>query len=334
MTILRHRLLRPYLIAIAVLFSMPVLGYVDYLTGPELSFEFVYLLPVCVVGWFLGRWPGFGMVAAVSLTRLLVDLVQPDTTWYVLLWHQANCYVCFCAIVYLQSGLKFERESLERRVKERTDDLRQLAVQLSEVDETNRRSLAIGLHDSISQILSLLKLKLGMLAEHKSGSVKCDDLADPLHMLHDAIAQTRTLMFELYPSTLDDLGLLPTLRTYGEHLSSHLGVHVAFSEFGQPQTLPASKLGYLYRTCRELVGNAVKHGAAKNIVVAFRWLPDLLRITTDDDGRGFDTALLPGFPSPCQKETGKTGEPARNVPGIRLTQHSRAHGCSWGSDTH
>ncbi len=318
MTNLRHRLLRPYLIVIAALFSVPVLGYVDYLTGPELSFEFIYLAPVCVVAWFVGRWPGFGMVAAVSLTRLVVDYFEPNTSGNILLWHQVNCYVFFIVIVYLQSGLKFERETLDKRVKERTVDLQQLAVQLSEVEETSRRGLAIELHDSISQILSLLKLKLGMLAQQKGGFVRCDDLADPLHMLDDSIAQARTLMFELYPSTLDDLGLLATLRTYGEHLHSDLGVQVTLSEFGQPQTLPAAKLGYLYRTCKELMSNAIKHGAAKNIVVAFRWLPDVLRITVDDDGCGFGATLPLGTTSPDQQETAKAGETVLKPKGFGL----------------
>ena len=101
-------------------------------------------------------------------------------------------------------------------------------------EETERRRVAIELHDSIGQILPLLKLRLEMLAQPGRDYVKREGLADMVHVLHDTIAQTHTLMFDLYPSSLDDLGLLPTLRSYGEHLTSHLGVHVTISEFGQP----------------------------------------------------------------------------------------------------
>ncbi len=276
--------LRPHVIVILVLLSLPVLGYLDYRTDPQLSLSLVYLIPVLIVGWFVGRWAGFGMVAAISLTRLIADyLDMMNHDWGVLrthpdalVWHQANVWILYPILVYLLSALKSKGKELEKRVKERTADVRQLAAQLSRAEEVERRRVAVELHDSIGQALSALKLKLEMLAERRGGHVSREDLADPIHTLHDILVQTRTLMFNLYPSSLDDLGLLLTLRTHGEHLTSQLGVQITISEFGQPQTLLVPTLGYVYRACKELMGNAVKHGGAKEIVVAIRWQPDFL----------------------------------------------------------
>ncbi len=184
------------------------------------------------------------------------------------------------------------REIDERRIVE--DRIRQLTSQLASAEDTERRRLAADLHDSIGQSLSLLKLNLEPLAEATTAdTARQHGFVNSLQLLNDIIKQTRTLMFELYPAMLQDLGLVPTLAWYGEKLSSNAQVTV--SETGKSQTLSTDQASYLFRAAKELIGNAVRHGRAREIMVAVHWRPDLLKIVIDDDGCGFDavTVLAP-----------------------------------------
>jgi two-component system sensor histidine kinase DegS len=104
----------------------------------------------------------------------------------------------------------------------------------------------------------------------------------------ELIQKTRTLMFDLYPAMLDHLGLCQTLRHYSEEFSRHSGIEVTVSEEGHSQTPSRTMVNYLFRSAKELVNNAAKHGGAKEIVVSLRWMPGVLRLVVDDDGAGFD----------------------------------------------
>jgi PAS domain S-box-containing protein len=171
-----------------------------------------------------------------------------------------------------------------RRVEER---MRHLAAELAGAEDTERRRLATDLHDSIGQSLSLLKLNLEPLARQAAHDpVLARAFATVLELVDNIIKQTRTLMFELYPSMLHDLGLTPTLSWYGEQLSSQAQVTV--TEIGAAQTVPLPVASYLFRAAKELLGNALRHGRAREIIVALHWRREWLKIVIDDDGCGFD----------------------------------------------
>src|SRR5207237_10841741 len=154
--------------------------------------------------------------------------------------------------------------ALDVTERQRAEDrMRRLAVQLASAEDTERRRLATDLHDSIGQSLSLLKLNLEPLARQFTA------LTPHLELLDNIIGQTRTLMFELYPSMLHDLGLVPTLRYYGEQLSAQAQVTV--TELGKPWPLPVPVSSSLFRSAKELLGNALRHGRAREIVVSVYW---------------------------------------------------------------
>jgi PAS domain S-box-containing protein len=180
----------------------------------------------------------------------------------------------------------------ERKLAE--DRMRHLAAQLANAEDRERLRLATDLHDSIGQSLSLLKLKLQPLSQqHAADSEEALAFNTAVALLDDIIKQTRTLMFDLYPSMLHDLGLVPTLLWYSEQVSAQAQVSV--SEIGTKQTLAIPLVSYLFRAIKELAGNAIRHGQARTIVVAVHWRPQTLRVVIDDDGAGFDpdTVLAP-----------------------------------------
>jgi PAS domain S-box-containing protein len=185
-------------------------------------------------------------------------------------------------------GLRIGGVAIDVTDRKRAEDrMRRLAAQLGTAEDTERRRLATDLHDSIGQSLSLLKLNLEPLTQQApNGPVFLRALTTSLQLLDNVIKQTRTLMFELYPTMLHDLGLVPTLLWYSEQLSAQAQVTV--SEIGKTRPLPSPLASYLFRAAKELLGNAVRHGRAREIIVAVHWRRDTLKLVIDDDGCGFD----------------------------------------------
>lgn len=189
-----------------------------------------------------------------------------------------------------------ERAEAARRLEEaRTAGLRSLAAQLGQAEDAERRRLARDLHDSVGQSLSAMKLSVAAALAEAAPTRGPSLLRGALDELDAVISQVRTVTFQLYPTMLEDLGLVRTIERYADHLA-HGRLRIDIRESGPPQLLPGPLAAYLFRAVKELLGNAAKHAEAQQVVVAFHWRPDALRIAVTDDGRGFDVdrALAPG----------------------------------------
>jgi signal transduction histidine kinase len=189
------------------------------------------------------------------------------------------------------------------RLQNRQKAVRDLAARLADAEDAERRRLARDLHDSVGQALSALKLRLeaaragpaggGNDASGAAGSAGAAGVAaELLPMLEDVIRQTRTLMFELYPPTLDSLGLAASLQWWAERTGPPAGLRISVSESGPPRPLSPAAAGYAFRAARELLNNAAKHARASEALVSIRWEPGWLRLAVADDGAGFDPSSL------------------------------------------
>jgi signal transduction histidine kinase len=200
--------------------------------------------------------------------------------------------VLYAAIAWAISAWRNVGRRLESMVAQRTDALRNLAADLSAAEDDQRRQLAHDLHDALGQNLSLLRIQLESIARDVSGSAKdaAARLSGEVSRINSLIQQTRTFMFDLYPPMLDDLGFAAALEGYADDFTRRVGAEVTISQDGEAsRTLEKSVAHYLFRAVRELLGNAVNHGHAKQIVIGLHWSPSSLRITVDDDGQGFDS---------------------------------------------
>ncbi len=104
----------------------------------------------------------------------------------------------------------------QQTIRERTDRLEALTAQLLRNDESQRKRLALELHEGLAQTLSTIKLKVEMAAQAgASGSADAERPADSIvPLLAAAIEETRALASALRPSSLDDFGLLATITWF------------------------------------------------------------------------------------------------------------------------
>lgn len=186
---------------------------------------------------------------------------------------------------------------LEKRVQERTaqldaaiHELSTLAAHLSEAEDHERRRVALDIHDTIGQTLPVVKMKLQAFRIAQQPS---DSLAEVLRLLDQAMEQTRTLTFELYPAALDDLGLVPALRWYVQKLERLQSLRADIVESGLPGQLTPAVAHHLFRATRELLHNVAKHAQAGEAIVQVNWSPQRVRIVVSDGGCGFQVATTP-----------------------------------------
>ena len=166
---------------------------------------------------------------------------------------------------------------------------RGLAKAVWKVQEEERRRLARDLHDGIGQTLTALKnqlerLELGTGVEPELRG----RLAEAVEIAARALQETRELSRLLRPPVLDDLGLLPALRSLGRTLERG-GLRVEIHSSGlDDERLDADLETLVFRVAQEALTNVLKHAQVEEAELSVERLGGGLRLSISDRGRGFD----------------------------------------------
>ncbi|MGE5489693.1 MAG: response regulator [Actinomycetota bacterium] len=199
------------------------------------------------------------------------------------------------------AALAIQRYRAEESLRRSEEELRQLSGQLMSIQETERKRIAADLHDGIGQSLSVIKLSIEQAAYNLSNGNSREAL-DSLHQLaprvKDAIVEIRRISMDLRPSTLDDLGILPTLSWFfREFEAACRGIAVEKSITAVESDIPASLKVVIFRILQEATSNIVKHAEASRIRFGLEKEGDSLIFRIEDNGRGFDALAFHETPS-------------------------------------
>ncbi|MFH1059399.1 MAG: PAS domain S-box protein [Pseudomonadota bacterium] len=178
-----------------------------------------------------------------------------------------------------------QRKQDEKALLVYQEQLRRLAAELHGAEERLRRRIARDLHDSLGQALAMSKLKLGALkAKPDSDSQAIDDVISLIDM---SITGTRSLISELSPPVLYEMGLGEALEWLSERTEKQFGLQVDVELGRLPEHLPVNLQAMIYRLAAELVNNVVKHAQAGWMLISLTGVEDCLVLEVEDDGRGF-----------------------------------------------
>ncbi|MFY9616021.1 MAG: sensor histidine kinase [Candidatus Dormiibacterota bacterium] len=166
---------------------------------------------------------------------------------------------------------------------------RNASRQVFQIIEEERMRIARDMHDGPAQSMSNLVLQAEILERlvYKPEAI-LNELQDFKNAVRNALDETRQLIFDLRPMTLDDLGLVPTLRKYLKEYSDKHGVPVRFNVVGEERRLPGNTEGTLFRIIQEALTNVQKHAHARGAEVTMSMSKDRVTATIRDDGEGFD----------------------------------------------
>jgi signal transduction histidine kinase len=165
--------------------------------------------------------------------------------------------------------------------------LYQRAASLAALEERNR--LARDLHDSVTQsIFSVAMMVRAAQIQYEQNAPALGDTLDRIRLVAiDALAEMRSLIFELRPAPLDDDGLCGALNKLVESVQVRTDARISFSAQADAPLVPDAESA-IFRIVQEALGNAVKHAGAKSITVRIVDAGDLVQVRVSDDGVGFD----------------------------------------------
>jgi signal transduction histidine kinase/FixJ family two-component response regulator len=194
----------------------------------------------------------------------------------------------------LRKNLQHLNETLEQRVAERTAGaerhsglLRELALDLTQAEQRERRRLATDLHDSLAQLLVVGKLHLDRIPKASLSLCSLSVLEEIREVFDDALHYTRALVSELSPMILYDGGLRAALPWLGQQMRRH-GLDVDVLQAGSPWEMTDSEAVLIFEAVQELLRNVAQHASVKAAQVSVRWAADELAVVVTDEGDGFD----------------------------------------------
>ncbi len=159
---------------------------------------------------------------------------------------------------------------------------KKIAIATLHTEENERKRISGALHDSVSQLLYAVKIKLGQM-ENKPNRT---EILGINKLLEEAIAETRNISFELAPSILTDFGLVATLEELVQRLSSKtLKITTNIKGFFKRMDLLLET--NIYRIIQELLNNSMRHGEATEIDIELK-NNEVIEIIIRDNGKGFN----------------------------------------------
>lgn len=187
------------------------------------------------------------------------------------------------------------------------EQMRSLARQVLSAQEEERREISRELHDEIAQTLAGISMQLAGLKEAAALNT---------HGLNRKIAATQRLVERsvdtvhrfargLRPALLDDLGLIPALRSYLKALKDRHELRIHFTATADVETLVGAKRLVFYRVAQEALTNVIRHAEAKTINLHVTKVPGGIQMEVTDDGKSFQPDRI--FASKKNKRIGLLG---------------------------
>ncbi len=161
---------------------------------------------------------------------------------------------------------------------------------LVNAQETERQRLSRQMHDGPAQALSnfILQAEIAMRLMEVDANQARDELNNLKTSAMGTFQKVRNFIFELRPMMLDDLGLAPTIRRYADAIKEQTGMEVSVTITGNERRLQPYLEVMLFRAIQELLGNAARHGQATQVKIMLDMGEDRVRVSVDDNGKGFD----------------------------------------------
>jgi two-component system, NarL family, sensor histidine kinase UhpB len=191
------------------------------------------------------------------------------------------------------------RKSAEVQLAAALADNRRLAQQYIELQESERKALARELHDELGTYLNVIKLDaVGIRDDRRDFAAamreRAATIVENCNHIHRALA---TLLRELRPTGLDELGLAAALEHYVDTWRARLpAVSLRLTIAGNFTALPESITVTLYRLVQEALTNVAKHAAASHVAIDLERREgdqaedDTIVLAVVDDGVGAATA--------------------------------------------
>lgn len=166
------------------------------------------------------------------------------------------------------------------------------AVLKGEAQERTR--LARDLHDGLGGMLSGIKYSMNTMKGNLIMTPENQQAFErSMDMLNSSIREMRRVAHNMMPEALVKFGINSALNDFCNDINQSGALHVNFQSMGmEDAVIDQTTAITVYRIVQELVNNTIKHAAATTAIVQLTKSGNQLSVTVEDNGKGFDTAIL------------------------------------------
>ncbi len=208
------------------------------------------------------------------------------------------------------------------------ENLRRLSSQVLHAQEEERKRISRELHDEVAQALTAINVSLAMLPRHGTldPGLLGERIVDTQALLRKTMERVRHFARELRPDLLDQLGLVPALRSCLNAFGKRTGLRVRFQASPGVECLSEEQKTVVFRVTQESLTNVAKHARASQVTVTLRLARKAVHLRVKDNGRS--SAPAPGRSPRRNNGLGLLGmqERARLVNGRFAVTFARGRG--------
>ena len=205
-----------------------------------------------------------------------------------------------------------ERLKMEQALQKSKKQLQILASQILSAQESERKRVALEVHDVLGSSLSAIKFKaeeaLGHLPQDgASNRAVSKPLETLIPLIKETIEEARRIQSDLRPPLLDDLGILPTLSWFCRRFETiYSGIEVEQAVTIREEEVPDHLKIVLFRITQEALNNIGKYAKADSVYLGLRKVDGVIELRIKDNGEGFDPESLSSRDNP-KKGLGLSG---------------------------
>ena len=174
------------------------------------------------------------------------------------------------------------------KINEYQKKLKNLNYELTIAEEKERRKIAEYLHDGLGQTISIASIKLSSIVRKELTPATNKTLEESTELLRLAISESRTLVYDLSPPILYELGLIAAINWKLEQIEKEYNITTIFKSEENSIKLQTDMKILIYRMVCELLNNTIKHAKADKITVELKNNASSTIIAVTDNGKGFD----------------------------------------------
>ncbi|MGO1368038.1 sensor histidine kinase [Senegalia sp. (in: firmicutes)] len=179
------------------------------------------------------------------------------------------------------------------KVTETVDNLSKnqlVGIKIIKAQEEERRRVARDVHDGPAQTLAnvILKTELTEKMIKKDPIKAIEELKDLKVILRSSLKDVRKIIYDLRPMSLDDLGLIPTIKRYADFFYEETGIEVNVKILSIEANLDIYRNLTVFRIIQESLNNIKKHSHAKRVVILIEANKKRFNLVIKDNGKGFD----------------------------------------------
>ncbi|HSH94072.1 MAG TPA: histidine kinase [Roseimicrobium sp.] len=179
-------------------------------------------------------------------------------------------------------------QQLNTTLNHRNEDLRRLSSQILHVQELERTRISRELHDVVGQSLTAISVNLATVKKREDLQKSVERRIGGVQtMVGETMAAVHQFARELRPAILDDLGLVPALRSYIRVFRKRVAIRVQLSADPEVEMLDIENKTAVYRIVQECLTNVARHARASRADITACCQNGVFEIEISDNGRGF-----------------------------------------------